>query len=514
MDTGKQFMVTGENTGLSDGYTTLHNEIKIELTNQVSGFVRIGYLLKLAKDTDILRESGYRDVMDFAKNEFSLTKDVVSRYIHICEKYSEGGNSPYLKGEYKDYGYSKLAEMLTLPDSIAEEIPPEATRREIQDIKRDYQQEQEITPLEVMAEPPMETAPEIQLNTLLGKVLYEIGRDDLAFFHDMYNVSKLYFECSDYQGEVSDTTKGTIEKQTLDALAPNGFASFRPRIPQIGRVMMTVQDKMITLTNMRTGEKETHAPFEVLREFYDTLPKNPTIYPEEEQYDRLYPKVAPVQQSEHETPKNDNNLQKSELNDKKPQISVRGENMTENTPKMQETAENVRNSGENVQNDPKAEMKTAENDAANCQDETGQKAAAPEPPKNDDCRKQNAASGDFINPPKDPEKVEIPQEDVEIVEKAPSETPKTRIDTLWDECLEAIGEREIAKRLIRADCLKFEDDADRKYHAEKLVAMTLAMIHHIREWKWDVVSGCAEEIKHTAAEIDRLTEERFDEKDK
>ena len=55
-----------------------------EVYNQAEGFVRLGYLLRKAEDTDILKESGYRTVTEFAKAEYGLTETYVSRYKRVC----------------------------------------------------------------------------------------------------------------------------------------------------------------------------------------------------------------------------------------------------------------------------------------------------------------------------------------------------------------------------------------------------------------------------------------------
>lgn len=48
-----------------------------ELQKSAESFVRIGYLLKVAVDTDILKESGYRNVNEFAEKEYNLDKSQV-----------------------------------------------------------------------------------------------------------------------------------------------------------------------------------------------------------------------------------------------------------------------------------------------------------------------------------------------------------------------------------------------------------------------------------------------------
>ena len=85
-------------------YQTFKETLGAELRASAEGFVRIGYLLKQARDTDILYESGYKNLTEFAQAEYGLTKDIVSRYIAINDKYSENGYSDQLKDEFRGFG--------------------------------------------------------------------------------------------------------------------------------------------------------------------------------------------------------------------------------------------------------------------------------------------------------------------------------------------------------------------------------------------------------------------------
>ena len=51
-------------------FTEYREELTKELTKTAEGFVRIGYLLKVARDTDILEGKGYDGYIDFALKEF------------------------------------------------------------------------------------------------------------------------------------------------------------------------------------------------------------------------------------------------------------------------------------------------------------------------------------------------------------------------------------------------------------------------------------------------------------
>ena len=68
-------------------YTKTFNEwqqeLDTELVKSAESFVKIGYLLKVARDTDILVNSGYGNVVEFAKARYGLDKTQVSRFIHI-----------------------------------------------------------------------------------------------------------------------------------------------------------------------------------------------------------------------------------------------------------------------------------------------------------------------------------------------------------------------------------------------------------------------------------------------
>lgn len=123
-------------------YEDFKKIMDVEIKEAAQGFVRIGYLLKMARDTDVLKESGYNSVSAFAQAEYGLTRDVVSRYIAINDKFSENGYSDKLQEKYEGFGVSKLAEMLTMSDEALEQVTPDMTRKEIIEIKKESQKEE------------------------------------------------------------------------------------------------------------------------------------------------------------------------------------------------------------------------------------------------------------------------------------------------------------------------------------------------------------------------------------
>lgn len=214
-----------------------------ELKTNVESFMRIGYLLKVARDTEILSESGYKNVAEFAQAEYGLTKDIVSRYIAINDRYSENGYSERLKTEFEGYGVAKLSEMLTLPDSIIAEIEPTLTRKEIQDIKKEIAEEDAITPMEVLMEEKEVT--------------------ELSFTQQCWK------EClKNDAARAEKLIKAADIDEAFDILAPTGMQILWARLPGIGKIMISVKGtkEQITFTNSRDGSKEEQTAAEAFED--------------------------------------------------------------------------------------------------------------------------------------------------------------------------------------------------------------------------------------------------------
>lgn len=220
-------------------------------------FVVTGYLLREAEDTDILRESGYTSMGEFALQCYGISKDLASRYIAINKKYSEGGYSKQLDAKYTNFGYSKLAEMLTLPEVVADEISPEMTREDIREIKSEIKEENAVTDIEVMLEAKDQEIEEEE--GTLAKVLYQICHENPEIFKRLWVA-------------VDESLPQNLTENLFDALAPSGIAMLSCRIPGTGRLMMSVKglDENLQVINIRSNEKEEFT-WEELRQVADRL---------------------------------------------------------------------------------------------------------------------------------------------------------------------------------------------------------------------------------------------------
>lgn len=109
--------------------------IKVEIKSSADSFVSIGYWLKEIKSRKLYRETGHKDIYEFATAQFGFSKSTASRFMNINDRFSIDGNSPELESRYEEFSSSQLSEMLTLSDSQIEQVSAETTVKEIRAMK-------------------------------------------------------------------------------------------------------------------------------------------------------------------------------------------------------------------------------------------------------------------------------------------------------------------------------------------------------------------------------------------
>lgn len=323
-------------------FSEWQQELDTELVKSAESFVKIGYLLKVARDTDILANTGYANVVEFAKARYGLDKTQVSRFIHINDRFSEGGNSAELQDRYKGMGYAKLTIMLQLPDEINEEISTDFSKSEIEDIKKEIDEENKISDIEVWMEGTQEEA---EKYNELGQVMYQL-------LHDMPEL-------------FTKIAQSSIETEELmNILAPSGEMIYSVRIPGTGRLMLSIKVNTgrITITNVRSMEK-TEWNIEDLANFVvDILSRADTEDPAKAWtsiYEEEYPKKIEVALVQQEKPvqRKEKKVQKAKLEKTKPQPAeenteeeqIPGQDSVLNHPEyLPENSNNRANSTENV----------------------------------------------------------------------------------------------------------------------------------------------------------------------
>ena len=276
-----------------------------EFSKSAESFIRIGYLLKVARDTDILKDTPYANVIDYAKTRYGLDKTQVSRFIAINERFGSKEDDSTLEDKYKGFGYAKLALMLNMPNEIIEEISPDYSKSEIEDIKKEIDEEKKISDIEVLIEGKDESIKELNE---FEKVLHQLFHDNPELFTKIHT-----------------STYETAE--LVDILAPTGEMIYSVRLPGVGRLMLSIKadSGRITITNIRTMEKTewniedlTESViniFSMAADTEDSAKAWTSIFKEEYQKKT---EIAPVQQ-EKPVQRKEKKVQKAKIEKSKPQ---------------------------------------------------------------------------------------------------------------------------------------------------------------------------------------------------
>lgn len=296
-------------------YEQFKKALDTELADQAAGFVRTGYLLKKARDTDILAASGYNTVAEFAKAEYGLSKDIVSRYIAINDRYSEGGYSDRLQDKYEGYGVAKLQDMLTLPIEVVDLISPEMTRKEIAEVKAEVKAEEAISPIEVALEGTDVQQADMEL---CQKAIYKYAKDNPEKFKELVK-----------------WTKDGDSEELESILAPSGIAVLASRPQGIGKVFTSFkgEGQPVDILAVKDNEKQTLSMDEYaakVREVFAPVADMPDAY------EKTFG-VAPVQpenvpEKPENVPKKPENVPKEPENVEKTECEVLSGEVVDNEP--------------------------------------------------------------------------------------------------------------------------------------------------------------------------------------
>ena len=107
------------------GYEEAKNSIRENLYGIGKSFVTIGWQLKRIEDSGRYRDDGYRSIAEFAKAEYNMSADSVSKYKKVYETFSVPGNHPEIQEKYRNFEFSKLVEMRQLPEEDRSCLHPE-----------------------------------------------------------------------------------------------------------------------------------------------------------------------------------------------------------------------------------------------------------------------------------------------------------------------------------------------------------------------------------------------------
>lgn len=267
-------------------YKEFKAELDAEMNRVANGFVRIGYALKVARDTSILYESGYTSVVAFAAAEYNLDKSQVSRFIAINDKFSEGGYSDQIQEQYAAFGYAKLSLMLNLPDEVNALLTPDLSKADVKAIKAEIDEEQKTTDIELMIEQQehLQEHPEQQEENMLAKAVKSRLHDAPEMYGELFGV----------------IGQAHAVRDISEIFCPGESKVDMVRIPGMGSLMASYKgpDKNIELVAVRSGEKESYTWQDMENLLISIMPGDDMAAAWQQVYAEPYPEkpeVAPEQ---------------------------------------------------------------------------------------------------------------------------------------------------------------------------------------------------------------------------
>lgn len=267
-------------------YKEFKADLDAEMSRVANGFVRIGYALKVARDTSILHESGYTSVVAFAAAEYNLDKSQVSRFIAINDKFSEGGYSDRIQDKYAGFGYAKLSLMLNLPDEVNELLTADLSKADVKAIKEEIDEEKKVTDIELMIEQQehLQEHPEQQEENMLAK----------AVKIRLHDAPEMWMELNEI------IRKSNSRKAIAEVFCQGESKVDMVRIPGIGRLMVSYKgpDNNIEVVAVRTGEKSSYEWYKMEALLLRLMPSDDAETNWQQAYAEPFPKkpeVAPEQ---------------------------------------------------------------------------------------------------------------------------------------------------------------------------------------------------------------------------
>lgn len=187
-----------------DDYIQCKTEIKENLTGIVKSFVKIGWQLTRINASKAYTLDGYNSITEFAKAEYDMNPDGVSRFMNVYERYSVPGDTPELQEHYKDFKFAQLSEMLQLTEEDQLLITPDTKRADIRELKK-FNKENEHNPEQLLNWKTGE-------DNKIHETIFEFFKSSRRILNDLFG---------------SDAYRAGNIGQMVDIVNPSGTKSYR-----------------------------------------------------------------------------------------------------------------------------------------------------------------------------------------------------------------------------------------------------------------------------------------------
>ena len=175
MSLGKANMIDPEQLGYRDSIEVIQDE----LLKMERSFVKIGWHLKHIREKGSYKEDGYANIWECAEDQLGLSQSTASRFINICEKFSENGNSPELDERFVGFNKSQLIEMLPMSQEEIKQVTPDMSVSKIREfVKKNKKSTDDKISSEQNDSVPGQTCIEEDFKELLPDKYQDIAEND------------------------------------------------------------------------------------------------------------------------------------------------------------------------------------------------------------------------------------------------------------------------------------------------------------------------------------------------
>lgn len=116
-------------------YSEITKDIKYKVSNIFDNYLRIGYLLNHVQKQNLYTIGGYKNVFEYAHEEFDLSDTTVKNVMAISSRFCD--KEGYLDKKYDKYKYSSLVELISVDDQDINEFQPAMTVKKIREKKNE-----------------------------------------------------------------------------------------------------------------------------------------------------------------------------------------------------------------------------------------------------------------------------------------------------------------------------------------------------------------------------------------
>lgn len=109
------------------------NAVRERLGSIVRNFIEVGVILLDIKNNKSFEVKGYNDILSFSYSEFGLSKNQTYNLISVAQTFTNSGN---ILDKYKDFSFSQLVEMVSVPENQHNEVSVDMKVKDIRDLKK------------------------------------------------------------------------------------------------------------------------------------------------------------------------------------------------------------------------------------------------------------------------------------------------------------------------------------------------------------------------------------------